>query len=159
VAMTALVLLLPFGIGHVPMLMHYPHWWPLWIGIWIAATGPITVSIAGQALSGRIPLFDVFSCFLLGLGSCVNNAIAVLRGLVRPIRTFVRTPKQGSKRAPVRTPAPVLEQTMMVLTLSAVFYLAHTRPWAVATYALFCCSGFCVLAMYWWLVERRQQEV
>ena len=157
VAMSILILLLPFGMGHVPMLLRYPAWWPLWIGIWIAALGPISVSFAGQVVAGRFPIHDVFSAFLLGLGSCVNNAIAVMRGLFRPIKTFVRTPKQGSTLAPLRTQAPILEQFMMLFTTGAVLHLAQTRPWATASYALFCCSGFCVLAAYYWLVERRPQ--
>ena len=44
---------------------------------------------------------------------------------------------------------------MTVFSLTCVFYLAHTSPWLTASYALFCCAGFCTLAGYWWLVERK----
>jgi len=154
VAMMALVLLLPYGLGHLPMLTYYPHLWPLWIGIWVAATGPLVVSITGQRLGGRWRLREVLLCFLLGLGSCANNALAAVRGFVRPIRTFVRTPKQGSRTRSVTTEAPLLEQVCMVFTLAVVVLLAQTRPWAIAAYALFCSAGFCFLALYWWLAER-----
>ena len=154
VAMMALVLLLPYGLGHLPMLTYYPHLWPLWIGIWVAASGPLAVSLMGQRFQGRWRLREVLLCFLLGLGSCANNALAVLRGFVRPIRTFVRTPKQGSRKRPVTTETPILEQACMLFTLAVVVLLAQTRPWAVAAYALFCSAGFCFLALYWWLAER-----
>lgn len=155
VAMMALVLLLPYGLGHLPMLTYYPHLWPFWIGIWAAACGPIVVSLVGQRLRGRWAFREVLLCFLLGLGSCANNAVAALRGFFRPIRTFVRTPKQGSRPRPERTEVPLLEQIFMLFTLAAVVTLARTRPWAVAAYALFCSAGFCFLALYWWLAERR----
>ena len=155
-AMTALVLLLPFGVGHLPNLLRDPAWWPLWTGLWIAALGPVTAYVAGQVARGRVPPLDILACFLLGLGACVNNSVAVLRGLVRPIRTFVRTPKQGAARRALRTTLPVTEQLMVVFTLASALHLLGSRPWAVATYAFFCCSGFWVLAGWWWLVERRR---
>ena len=82
-------------------------------------------------------------------------AIAVLRGLFRPIRTFVRTPKQGNASIRLRTPMPVTEQVMTVFSLACVVYLGYTSPWVTASYALFCCAGFCTLTGYWWLVERK----
>ena len=155
VAMTMLILLLPFGIGHLPMLARYPHLWWSWLAIWVAAAGPVSLSALGQRLRGRLVWSDVLSCFLLGLGSCANNTLAVLRGLARPIRTFVRTPKQGRLPAPMRTPAPRLELAMALFTLASVAVLLRGRPWATATYAFFCAAGFCALAAYWWTVERR----
>jgi cellulose synthase/poly-beta-1,6-N-acetylglucosamine synthase-like glycosyltransferase len=153
-AMLALVLLLPFGVTHLAMLAQYPALWPFWAAIWIAALGPITMSVAGQRLSGRVAPREVLGCFLLGLGACANNAIAVLRGATRPIRTFVRTPKQGSLPRPVSSPAPVLEAFMGVFTVASMVVLAYTQPWAVATYALFCAAGFCAVTAYWWLHEK-----
>ncbi|MHC4952626.1 MAG: glycosyltransferase [Planctomycetota bacterium] len=155
VAMVMLIAVLPFGLGHWPMFARYPHLWPVWIAIWLAALGPVTLSVQAQRLSGRVRPADIFACFLLGLGSCMNNAIAVLRGLFRPIRTFVRTPKQGSGTARLHAPIPVTEQVMTAFSLACVVYLSTTSPWATATYALFCCAGFVSLASYWWLVERK----
>ena len=153
VAMLAVVVLLPFGVGHLPMLHELPGWWPLWVAIWLAALGPITVAVAGQVIRGRVRVADVAGCFLLGLGACANNAIAVLRGLVRPIRTFVRTPKQGLLPSPMRTRAPRLEQAMALFTLGTVVWLSLSAPWVVAGYALFCAAGFCFVAAYWWVAE------
>ncbi len=44
---------------------------------------------------------------------------------------------------------------MTVFTLVSVVVIARHRPYAVAAYAFFCCAGFCVVAGYWWLGERR----
>jgi len=154
VAMFALILLLPYGVGHLPMISRYPGLWPLWIAIWTAAAGPLAVSFAGQKRRAKPALGEVALCFLLGLGSCANNSVAVLRGLMRPIRTFVRTPKQGTRKLPLSAPAPRMEIGMTLFTLAVVVMLAETRPWAIATYALFCSAGFCFLAGYWWIVER-----
>jgi hypothetical protein len=155
ISMMTLILLLPFGIGHLPLLFRYPELWPLWVLIWMAATGPVAVSLAGQIAQGRTRLRDVLSCFLLGLGSCANNALAAVRGLTIPIRTFVRTPKQGSGRTSLSARAPVLEQVMAVFTLAGLVVIARSRPGAVAAYAFFCCAGFCVMTAYGWLGERR----
>jgi len=154
VAMVMLIAVLPFGFGHWPMFARYPHLWPTWVAIWVGALGPITLTTYGQAAGGRVRLPDVAACFLLGLGACMNNAIAVMRGLVRPIRTFVRTPKQGSRPSRLRAPVPVTEQVTAAASLAGVVWLAHTSPWITASYALFCCAGFCTLAGYWWLVEK-----
>ena len=155
VAMVMLIGVLPFGFGHLPMFSRYPGLWPAWIAIWLAALGPLTLATYAQALGGRVRKPDILACFLLGLGSCMNNAIAVFRGLFRPIRTFVRTPKQGSGGVRLRTPMPVTEQAMTLFSVACVVYLARTSPWITASYALFCCAGFCTLAGYWWLVERK----
>ena len=154
-AMLALILLLPLGVAHGPLLLDHPRWWPLWLAIWAAACGPITVSVVGQRLGGRSRPREILYCFLLGLGACANNAVAVVRGLSRPIKTFVRTPKQGGLAAPLRTRAPLLEQGMAVATLASTLWLARTYPWAIATYAVFCSAGFVFLAGHWWAVERR----
>lgn len=154
VSMVLVIAVLPFGVGHLPLLTRYSNLWPLLVGIWLAALGPLTVSIAGQRIEGRVRVADVVACFLLGLGSCMNNAIAVFRGLFRPIRTFVRTPKQGGSVVKLKTPMPVTEQVMAVFSIACAVYLATTSPWAFATYGLFCCAGFLALASYWWIAER-----
>ena len=158
IAMMVLILLLPLGIGHLPLLFQYPHMWPLWVLIWVAAAGPVSVSLAGQSVAGPVRRRDVLSCFLLGLGSCANNAVAAVRGLTVPIRTFVRTPKQGSRHASPGARAPIIEQAMTVFTLVSLVVIARHRPYAVAAYAFFCCAGFCAVAGYWWLGERRDRR-
>ncbi len=156
VAMLALILLLPFGVGHVPFILKYPHLSPLWIAIWIAALGPISISFASQRPRGLRSAGAVLSCFLLGLGSCANNAFAVFRGLTHPIRTFVRTPKQGLLPGVGKTPAPVLELAFSMFTVTAVVLLLETSAAATAAYALFCCAGFLFISGYWWLAERHR---
>jgi hypothetical protein len=128
----------------------------VWGPAWLAALGPIAVAIAGQRAAGRRAPGAIVGCFLLVFGVCANNAVAALRGLVRPIRTFVRTPKQGSLPRPPASPAPLLEQGMGLFTLVALLLLARTQPWgAVASYALFCTAGFCCVTAYWWLHEKQ----
>lgn len=152
--MAALVFLIPFCIWHGAILSALPHFWPLLPTLWLAGTGPLSVSIAGQRARGRLVPRDLVLCYLLGLGVCMNNALAVLRGLFLPIRTFVRTPKQGSQPA-LRTPAPRLEQVMLAATLGSVAWVARTQPWAATAYALFFTAGYVFLVAHWWSAERR----
>jgi len=152
--MAALVFFVPVCIWHGGILTALPHVWPLLPTLWLAGAGPLSVSVAGQRARGRVVPRDLASCYLMGLGVCMNNAIAVLRGLFLPIRTFVRTPKQGARPA-LRTPAPRLEQVMMVATIGSVAWVARTQPWAAAAYALFFAAGFVFLTAHWWAVERR----
>jgi cellulose synthase/poly-beta-1,6-N-acetylglucosamine synthase-like glycosyltransferase len=156
VAMSLLTLLVPLAVADLPVLSRAPLLWPVWVAIWVAATGPVAVAVASQAPRGRLELLDVASGVLLGLGSCVNNAVAVLRGLFRPIRTFVRTPKQGTRRTPIRAPAPGTEQVMAAVSLAILLAFPADRPWALAAYAASCGAGFWTIATYWWVVERRR---
>ncbi|MEE8105753.1 MAG: glycosyltransferase [Planctomycetota bacterium] len=157
-AMSVLLLLLPLGIGHWALLADHPAWWPLWISAWTAGLGPLGVAILGQRMRGRTRARDIFSIAILGLGACMNNAIAAARGLFSPIRTFVRTPKQGGRAPAVRTPAPRTEQIMAAFSLATVAVLMMgDQPWATAAYALYAASGYAALVLYWWLAERPAQ--
>jgi cellulose synthase/poly-beta-1,6-N-acetylglucosamine synthase-like glycosyltransferase len=161
VAMAALTLLLPLGVGHLPMTLAHPLLWPLWAAVWLAALGPLGVSLAGQRAAGRGQrLPGALSAMLLGLGTAGNNAVAVLRGLSLPIRTFVRTPKHGDGRAaPLVARAPRTELVLAALTAVSAAVLAVHAPAAVATYAAFCFSGVWALCAYWWTAERRAVAV
>ena len=152
-AMAMLVLIVPLGLGHLPMLLAYPQFWPLLL---TAAVAPIFMAVAGQHARGRIRPGRLLSCYFLGLGSCMNNAIAVVRGLVRPIRTFVRTPKQGSRVEAGSSPVPVVEVLMALFTLGSVLYLAlaQTALLAASTYAIFCSVGFFAMTAQWLVSER-----
>lgn len=152
--MAALVFFIPLCIWHGAILATLPHFWPLLPTLWLAGTGPLSASIAGQRARGRVVPADLALSYLLGLGVCMNNALAVVRGLFLPIRTFVRTPKQGSQPA-LRTPPPRLEQVMLAATLGSVAWVARTQPWAAAAYALFFAAGYVFLIAHWWSVERR----
>ena len=125
---------------------------PLWF-LGLAGVGPLAISFAGQRRSrpGSILAF-----FLLGVGVCANSAVAVFRGLIWPIETFVRTPKQGDRARPDPAPAPRLEQAMAVVTLALAGAMATRSAAAMAGYAFFFAAGFWLLATYWWIVERRR---
>lgn len=156
VAIVALTVLLPLGVGHLPMTLHDPRMWPLWALIWIAAIGPICVSIAGQRSAGRgWRPSSALAATLLGLGISGSNAVAVARGLFWPIRTFVRTPKQGIRsrpRASMRVPRT--EFALAAFSGVSAAVLAAKAPGVLATYAVFCSSGAWTLSLYWCLFER-----
>ncbi len=154
VAVLMLTLLLPFGIGHLPLALHHSASWALWALIWVAGIGPICVTREGQRADGRpVSLRASLATTLLGLGTAANNAVAALRGLALPIPTFVRTPKRGDGPA-VRTEPPRIESALAVSTLVAAASLAPTAPASIVAYTLFCASGYWTLAAYWWRVER-----
>jgi len=140
-AMFLLVVLVPF--------VEFPSLW--FLGL--AGVGPLAISLGGQR---RFRPWSVFAFFLLGVGSCANNAVAVVRGLIWPIETFVRTPKQGDRPLPEPAPAPRLEQAMAVLTLGCAAAMAARSTAAMVGYAFFFAAGFWMLAVYWLVVERRR---
>lgn len=77
--------------------------WPVWIQ-WLcscfilAAIAPcVAYGYARYSIGGGIPgPMLILKLVLLGLGLCVNNALAVLTGIVQKGGEFVRTPKSGS---------------------------------------------------------------
>lgn len=77
--------------------------WPEWIQ-WLcasflaAAVAPWLAYInASYVLGNGVPgPARIFKLTIVGLGLCVNNAVAVLTGLVQTGGEFVRTPKSGS---------------------------------------------------------------
>ena len=138
-AMAVLVMALPFAT--VPAAL-----WPLGL----VGLGPLTITLSGQR---RFRPASVASFLLLGVGTCASNALAVLRGLTKPIDTFVRTPKQGARARPPRTAAPWLEHGMALFTLFCVLGATGRSPIAMVGYALFCSAGFFALTAYWWVAE------
>ena len=72
--------------------------WMAWIVIILAAIAPsLTYAYARYSLDGRwAGLKTIPSMMVLGCGLCVNNGIAVVRGLFLRGGEFVRTPKSGS---------------------------------------------------------------
>jgi cellulose synthase/poly-beta-1,6-N-acetylglucosamine synthase-like glycosyltransferase len=158
VAMTALVVLLPWALVHLPELSRHALLWPLWGLIWAAASGPVALGAAGQAGRGRRAAVDVALAVVLGLGACASNALAVLRGMVRPLKVFDRTPKQGARASLPRGAGPRVELAMSVGTLGALSLLPSDRPLVTAAYALTACLGFTSLTAYGWFAERRRAE-
>ncbi len=155
-AMVALVVLMPWAVTQFPMLSQQGWLWPVWFLVWGAALGPIAMAAVGQRGRGLSAFADVGLAVLLGLGSCANNALAVVRGLTRPIRVFHRTPKQGAQQGRVQAAAPRMELVMALATLLALLLLPGERPWGRAAYAVTACLGFAALAVYGWVVERRR---
>ncbi len=93
-ALIARPMLMVFAGG---MLFH--DWaWIAWTVILFAAFAPSLVyAYARYSLDGRwLALRTIPSMFVLGCGLCVNNAMAVVRGLYLRGGEFVRTPKSGS---------------------------------------------------------------
>jgi len=72
--------------------------WVVWGIILLSAFAPSLVyAYARYSLDGRWGgLFTIPSMLVLGCGLCLNNAIAVMRGLRLRGGEFVRTPKSGS---------------------------------------------------------------
>jgi hypothetical protein len=101
---------------------------------------------------------DVALAVVLGLGACASNALAVLRGMVRPLKVFDRTPKQGARASLPRGARPRVELAMSVGTLGALSLLPSDRPLVTAAYALTACLGFTSLTAYGWFAERRRAE-
>jgi cellulose synthase/poly-beta-1,6-N-acetylglucosamine synthase-like glycosyltransferase len=155
-AMVALALLLPLGFGHALTVHRVPMLWPLWVGIWIAALGPVRVALYGQraARGARLDLGGALAAACVGVGLAANNTFAVVRGLCWPIQEFVRTPKQG-RAAACRGRAPRAEVLYAAATAGAAAFLAQHATLGVVAYALFCGSGSWVLTCYWWVRERR----
>ncbi len=72
-------------------------YWAFWGTIGFAAVAPsATYSYARWVLEGGSALRVLPAMIVLGCGLCLNNALAVLRGLRTVGGEFVRTPKSGS---------------------------------------------------------------
>ena len=69
-----------------------------WLVVLVSACAPSLIyAYARYVLDGRITGFRAIpSMLVLGCGMCVNNAVAVVRGLYERGGEFVRTPKSGS---------------------------------------------------------------
>lgn len=93
-ALAARPMLLVFSDGH--LLREW--FWIAWIVILLSALAPSSVyAYARYSLGGRWSgLRTIPSMLILGCGMCVNNSLAVVRGLFLRGGEFVRTPKSGS---------------------------------------------------------------
>ena len=76
--------------------------------------------------------------FVVGMGLCLNNALAVFRGLVLKGGEFVRTPKSGSdqRQRRISSDRPIKDSLWLIelilgayMLVSFAFYLLHFR-WA-----------------------------
>jgi cellulose synthase/poly-beta-1,6-N-acetylglucosamine synthase-like glycosyltransferase len=132
--------------------------WVVWIGILFSAVAPsATYGYARYSLGGGWSgVRTIPSMLVLGMGLCVNNAVAVLRGLVLKGGEFVRTPKSGSESARRRVSAyrPVQDNLWIIELLLGIYslisfgiYVLHFR-WAFSIFLLLYAVGFLVIGWH-----------
>ncbi len=133
-----------------------PWLWGLWTVILLSAIAPaITYGYARWTLGGGWSGVRLIPKLMaLGCGMCVNNTIAVFRGLFLTGGEFVRTPKSGNdlpcKRrgtyAPVHTHMWLVELMLGLYSLvSFVLYVRGTL-WPVSVFLLLYAAGFLTVA-------------
>lgn len=133
-------------------VLHSRWFWVLWGVVILSAIAPaLTYGYARWRLVGRLTGFKrIPQLMALGCGMCVNNALAVIRGLFEKGGEFVRTPKSGSDRAAFRKSSYAAAQThlwIVELVLSAYsfvsfgWYIYHGR-WPVSVFLLLYGVGF-----------------
>ncbi len=126
--------------------------WALWIVIFASAVAPaITYSYARWSLGGGLSAIRLIPQMIsLGCGMCINNALAVVRGLHLSGGEFVRTPKSGNdetrKRAgsyaPVQSNMWILEIALGVYSLITYVYYMSGALWPVSVFLLLYGIGF-----------------
>ncbi|MCP4250457.1 MAG: glycosyltransferase [bacterium] len=132
--------------------------WIVWIGILFSAVAPsATYGYARYSLGGGWSGLRIIpSMLVLGMGLCVNNAVAVLRGLRLRGGEFVRTPKSGSDSGrrlrssyhPLRDGLWIIELVLgAYCLLSFIVYVSHFR-WAFSVFLLLYAVGFLVIGWH-----------
>lgn len=132
-ALAARPMLLVFTDGQ----LFHEWFWLAWSVILISAMAPSAVyAYARYTLEGRwSALRTIPSMMILGCGMCVNNTLAVLRGLRLQGGEFVRTPKSGSAGTTSRTSAYRLAESRMWIAelalgvYSLVSFLVYFREY------------------------------
>jgi cellulose synthase/poly-beta-1,6-N-acetylglucosamine synthase-like glycosyltransferase len=139
--------------------------WIVWSMILFAAVAPsLTYAYARYTLAGRWSGFRIIPAMIaLGCGLCVNNALAVIRGVFLRGGEFVRTPKSGSSDQRRRvSPYRATESHMWILEIVlglyslacfAIYWQPPYRHRAFSFFLLFYAVGFLVVG--WWSRPRR----
>ena len=137
--------------------------WAAWTVILLAAVAPsLTYGYGRWSLGGGWSGFRLIpQLIILGCGMCLNNGLAVLRGLVLHGGEFVRTPKSGNGEAGRQTSSYATIQSNLwwaelVLGVYSLVCFAHyieTTKWAFSIFLLFYGLGF--LAVGWSSRPRR----
>ncbi|MCH7808884.1 MAG: glycosyltransferase [Planctomycetes bacterium] len=150
-ALVARPMLIVFADGRL-----FTHWaWIAWGVILLSAFAPSLVyAYARYSLDGRwLGFRTIPSMFVLGCGLCVNNSLAVFRGLFLRGGEFVRTPKSGSTAERVKGSSYNLTTNKMWIVELAlgvysalsfiVYYSNYHRVFSffLLVYAI----GFCVV--------------
>jgi cellulose synthase/poly-beta-1,6-N-acetylglucosamine synthase-like glycosyltransferase len=126
--------------------------WLMWSIVFISAVAPATTYgyaryILGGGLTG-VPV--VPQMMVLGCGMCLNNALAVMRGLKLRGGEFIRTPKSGTQRTarrrgsykPLQSHLWIFELVLGVWTLFALAYYLLFTKWIVSVFMLLYGTGF-----------------
>jgi cellulose synthase/poly-beta-1,6-N-acetylglucosamine synthase-like glycosyltransferase len=162
---TVSVYMLILAIVARPMLLVYAdgrvfgQWfWPAWIIILLAAVAPsLTYAYARYSLGGRWSGLKTIPCMIiLGCGLCVNNALAVFRGLYLVGGEFVRTPKSGSQQRVRRASSyRAMQNHLWIIELllgvySAICFVVYfqSEHQAFSFFLLFYAIGFTVVGWY-----------
>lgn len=120
-ALVARPMLIVFTDGR----LFHEWFWIAWSVILVSAFAPSTVyTYARYRLGGRWSgLRTIPVMMALGCGLCVNNSLAVVRGILRRGGEFVRTPKSGSTAKVVKASSyRVSERYMWLAELSLGVY-------------------------------------
>jgi cellulose synthase/poly-beta-1,6-N-acetylglucosamine synthase-like glycosyltransferase len=121
------------------------------LALFVAATGSVALfyGVAVRGDPARIVRFPLV--FALGLGMAVHQTRAVVEGLIGEVGTFVRTPKQGSSRAPayrVRVPGLVVVEIALAAWLSgAVLYAMSEGYWASVPFLALFAGGYAAVGL------------
>ncbi len=132
-----------------PMLLLMAHGHPMfttwltvaWCGVLLSAIAPSVEYIyARHALDGSFSAIRIIpSMFVVGMGLCLNNAIAVVRGLIQEGGEFVRTPKSGSdaKTRRVSSDHPVRDHLWAIELLLGVYMSVSFAVYIAADHGAF----------------------
>lgn len=140
--------------------------WVFWTGVLMSAFAPSMVyAYARYTLVGRWNGFKTIpSMMILGCGMCVNNTLAVLRGLYLQGGEFVRTPKSGSEADAAKLSSYQLAQSRMwcielmlgvYALISFVVYLTALHT-GFSIFLLLYAIGFCMIG--WLSRPQRRSE-
>lgn len=124
-----------------------------WVGVLLSAVAPtVTYVYARYSLGGGLSALRIVpSMFVVGMGLCLNNAIAVVRGLTLRGGEFVRTPKSGSNARVKRTSLdrPVQDNLwIMELVLgiyASVSFIIIGSSSALSIFLLLYAAGFLII--------------
>ena len=139
--------------------------WVFWMGVLMSALAPSLVyAYARYTPVGRWNGFKTIpSMLILGCGMCVNNTLAVLRGLYLQGGEFVRTPKSGSDAQSAKFSSYQLAQSRMwcielmlgaYSLISFVVYVTANHM-GFSVFLLLYAIGFCLIG---WL-SRPQRRI
>lgn len=139
--------------------------WIMWAIIAVSAVAPpVLYTYARWSLGGGLSGLRLIPWMMaLGCGMCVNNALAVLRGLFTRGGEFVRTPKSGSHAQRQRTSSYTSAQTHMwvaeiLLGIYSLLSFAHYvrgNHWGVSIFLLLYGIGFCTVG---WMSRPRRMR-